>query len=152
MHFTCNWVVLGVFNTSRNKVSRSSVEIIKSVQETSWRSAYSLKLDSCSTPSICRGLWISKFWYDFLGINDYVFGLSFLLILVLRAVKEFISCTSIEQTLFKQIVTADEVLALVHLFLLKKLLCICTIGFCDQASFWSSSCGWTKELCSRKSS
>ena len=33
-HFTCNWVVLGVFNTSRNKVSKSSVEVIKSVQET----------------------------------------------------------------------------------------------------------------------
>ena len=37
------------------------------------------------------------------------------------------SGTSIEQTLFKQIVTGDEVLALVHLFLLKKLLYICTI-------------------------
>ena len=46
----------------------------------------------------------------------------------------FTSCTSIEQTLFKQIVTEDEVLALVHLFLLKKLLYMCTIGFCDQAS------------------
>ena len=54
--------------------------------------------------------------------------------IVLRAVKEFISCTNIEQTLFKQIVIGDEVLALVHLFLLKYLLCICTIGFCDQAS------------------
>ena len=41
----------------------------------------------------------------------------------------FTSCTSIEQTLFKQIVTGDEVLALVHLFLLKKLVCICTVGF-----------------------
>ena len=48
------------------------------------------------------------------------------------AVKEFTSCTSIKQTLFKQIVTRDEVLALVHLFLLKKFLCICTIQFCDQ--------------------
>ena len=46
----------------------------------------------------------------------------------------FTSCTSIEQTLFKKIVTEDEVLALVHLFLLKKLLCMCTVGFCDQAS------------------
>ena len=54
--------------------------------------------------------------------------------ILLRAVKEFTSCTSIEQTLFKQIVTEDEVLALVHLFLLKKLLRICTVGFCDQAS------------------
>ena len=48
--------------------------------------------------------------------------------IVLRAVKRFASCTSIEQTLFKQIVTEDEVLALVHLFLLKKVLCMCT-GF-----------------------
>ena len=52
----------------------------------------------------------------------------------LRAVKRFVSCTNIEQTLFKKIVTGDEVLALVHLFLLKKLLCMCTIGFCDQTS------------------
>ena len=50
------------------------------------------------------------------------------------AVEWFTSCISIEQTLFKQIVTGDEVLALVHLFLLKKLLCMCTVGFCDQAS------------------
>ena len=41
----------------------------------------------------------------------------------------------------------DEVLDLVHLFLLKKLLCICTVGFCDQVSSWSSLCGWTEELC-----
>ena len=49
--------------------------------------------------------------------------------IVLRAVKKFTSYASIEQTLFKQIVTEDEVLALVHLFLLKKLVCICTVGF-----------------------
>ena len=49
--------------------------------------------------------------------------------IILRAIKEFTSCTSIEHTLFKQIVTEDEVLALVHLFLLKKLVCICTVGF-----------------------
>ena len=50
------------------------------------------------------------------------------------AIKEFTSYTSIEQTLFKQIVTGDKVLALVYLFLLKKLLCIYTLGFCDQSS------------------
>ena len=33
----------------------------------------------------------------------------------LRAVNRFTSCTSIEKTLFKQIVTEDEVIALVHL-------------------------------------
>ena len=32
--------------------------------------------------------------------------------IVLRAIKVFTSCTSIEQTLFKQIVTEDEVLDL----------------------------------------
>ena len=51
------------------------------------------------------------------------------------AVKEFTSCASIEQTLFKQIVIGDWlVLTLVHLFLLKKLLYICIVRFCDQAS------------------
>ena len=49
--------------------------------------------------------------------------------IILRAVKRFASCPSIEKTLFKQIVTGDKVLALVHLFFLKKLLCICTVGF-----------------------
>ena len=34
--------------------------------------------------------------------------------IILRAVKRFASCTSIEKTLLKQIVTGDEVLALVH--------------------------------------
>ena len=36
MHFTCNFVDIGVFNTLRNCVSRSSVEVIKFVQETSY--------------------------------------------------------------------------------------------------------------------
>ena len=38
--------------------------------------------------------------------------------IVLRTVKLYTSCKNFEQTLFKQIVTRDEVLALVHLFLL----------------------------------
>ena len=29
---------------------------------------------------------------------------------------------------------------------------MCTVRFCDQASSWSSSCGWTEELCSQQSS
>ena len=96
-------------------------------------------LDSCSTPPICRGLRILEFKYDFLGIREYVFGHFFsqpwtYKRIVLRAVKRYTICTSIEQTLFKQIVTGDKVLDLVHLFLLKKLQCICTVGFCDQAS------------------
>ena len=36
--------------------------------------------------------------------------------------------------------------------LLKKLLCMCTVGFCDQASFWSLLCGWIEELCSQQPS
>ena len=27
---------------------------------------------------------------------------------------------------------------------------MCTIGFFDQASSWSSSLGWTKELCNQQ--
>ena len=38
-------------------------------------------LDNFSTPPICRGLRISEFKYDFLGIREYVFGPSFLLTL-----------------------------------------------------------------------
>ena len=29
---------------------------------------------------------------------------------------------------------------------------MCTIGFCDQVSSWSSSLGWTEELCSQQPS
>ena len=29
---------------------------------------------------------------------------------------------------------------------------MCTVGFYDQASSWSSSCGWTKELCNQQPS
>ena len=29
---------------------------------------------------------------------------------------------------------------------------MCTIGFCDQASSWSSSLGWIEELCSEQPS
>ena len=32
------------------------------------------------------------------------------------------------------------------------MLCLCTVRFCDQASSWSSSCGWTKELCNQQPS
>ena len=37
--------------------------------------------------------------------------------IVLRAVKPYTTCTSFEQTLFKQIMIGDKVLDLVHLFL-----------------------------------
>ena len=35
---------------------------------------------------------------------------------------------------------------------MKKLLCLCTVGFCDQTTSWSSSLGWTEELCSQQPS
>ena len=38
-------------------------------------------LDTCLTPPICQGLRNSKFWYDFFGIRECVFRLSFLLTL-----------------------------------------------------------------------
>ena len=30
------------------------------------------------------------------------------------------------------------------------MLCLCTLGFYDQASSWSSSSEWTEELCSQQ--
>ena len=35
---------------------------------------------------------------------------------------------------------------------LKKLLCLCTVRFYDQASSWSSSLGWTGKLCNQQPS
>ena len=70
--------------------------------------------------------------------------------IILKAVKVYTSCTSVEQNLFKQFVTGDRVWP--SSSLLKKLLCLCTVGFCDQASSWSLSCGWTEKLCSQQPS
>ena len=47
--------------------------------------------------------------------------------IILRAVKVFTSCTSVEQILFKQIVTEDRICP--NSSFLKKLLCMCTVGF-----------------------
>ena len=33
---------------------------------------------------------------------------------------------------------------------MKKLLCMCIIGFCDQTFSWSSSLGWTEEFYSQQ--
>ena len=59
-------------------------------------SANSLKLGSCSTPPICRGLRISEFKSNFLGIREYVFGPSFLL--TLNILKD---CFNSRQTVHK---------------------------------------------------
>ena len=85
MHFTCIWVDLGcVLNTSRNHVSRSSVEAFMSVQEIKQECKFikaQQLVDSVSTPSICRGLRISDFNSDFLGICEFVYRPFFLLTL-----------------------------------------------------------------------
>ena len=84
-HFTCIWVDLGcVLNTSKNHVSRSSVEVFKPVQEIKQRCKFIKArqlVDSFSTPPICRGLRISKSNSDFLGIRESVYGPYFLLTL-----------------------------------------------------------------------
>ena len=93
----CNWLIfwqnafylyLGrlrmCLNTSRNLVSRSSVEVFKSVQEIKQECKFIKTrqlVDICSTSPICRGLRISDFNCDFLGIRESVYGPSFLLTL-----------------------------------------------------------------------
>ena len=56
--------------------------------------------------------------------------------IISKAVKVFTSCTSVEQNLFKQIVIGDTVLPQ-FIVLVQKLLCLCTVKFCDQESFGS---------------
>ena len=84
-HFTCIWVDLGcVLNTPRNHVSRSSVEAFKSVQEIKQECKFIKArqlVNSFSTLLICRGLRISEFNSNFLGIRESVYGPSFLLTL-----------------------------------------------------------------------
>ena len=70
--------------------------------------------------------------------------------IILRAVKEYTSCTSFENSLFKQIVTGEKFCP--SSSLLKKLLCMCTVGFCNKISSWSLTCGWTEELCNQQPS
>ena len=91
----CNWLILWQnalylyldkfrigLNTSRNHVSRSSVEVFKSIQEIKQECKFIKArqlVDTFSIPPICRGLRISDFNYDFLGIRESAFGPSFLL-------------------------------------------------------------------------
>ena len=93
----CNWLILWqnalylylgrlrmCLTTSRNHVSRLSVEPFKSVQEIKQECKFIKALqpvDSFSTPPICQGLRISDFNSDFLGIRESVYGPSFLLTL-----------------------------------------------------------------------
>ena len=52
--------------------------------------------------------------------------------------------------MFKQFVIEDRIFP--SSSFLKKLLCLCTVGFYDQVSSWSSSLGWIEELCSQQPS
>ena len=64
--------------------------------------------------------------------------------IILRTVKVYTSCTSFENSLFKQFVTDDRVCP--SSSLLKKLLCMCTVGFCNQGTSRSSSCDKLKNF------
>ena len=93
----CNWLILWqnafylhlgrprmCLNTSRNHVSRSSVEAFKYVQEIKQECKFIKArqlVNSCSTPPIYRGLRIPEFNSDFLRICESVYGPFFLLTL-----------------------------------------------------------------------
>ena len=65
--------------------------------------------------------------------------------IILRVVNVDTSCTSVEQSLFKQIVTGDKVLPQ-FIFLVKKLVCLYTVGFSNQGASRSSSCDELKNF------
>ena len=70
--------------TSRNHISKLSVEAFKSIQEIKQECKFiktQQLVDSFSTPPIYRGLRISDFNSDFLGIHESVYGPPFLLTL-----------------------------------------------------------------------
>ena len=93
----CNWLILWqnalylylgrlrmCLTTSRNHVSRLRVEAFNSVQEIKQECKFIKTrqlVDTCSTTPICRGLRISNFNSNFLGILESVYGPSFLLTL-----------------------------------------------------------------------
>ena len=93
----CNWLILWqnalylyldklrmCLTTSRNHVSRSSVETFKSVQEIKQECKFIKArqlVDTFLIPPICRGLRISDFNYDFLGIHEFFYRSSFLITL-----------------------------------------------------------------------
>ena len=93
----CNWLILWqnafylylgrlrmCLTTLRSHVSRSSVEAFKSIQEIKQECKFIKArqlVDTCLTPPIYRGLRISDFNSDFLGIRESSYGPSFLLTL-----------------------------------------------------------------------
>ena len=120
-----------VFNPSSNCVSRSSVKATQVCPRFKLKCASSLKLDSQYLSSLksCFSL-VARQLLDrqaavevheklnsssvLTPICDYMFRLSFSQSqtykrIILRAVKVLTSCTSVEQSLFKQIVTGDKI-------------------------------------------
>ena len=67
----------------QDQVLKPSSLFKKSSKECKFIKARQL-VDSFSTPHICRGLRISEFNYDFLGIRESVFGTSFFLTLDIK--------------------------------------------------------------------
>ena len=85
MHVTRIWVDLGCVKllqetTFQDLVLKSSSLFKKSSKKCKIIKARQL-VDTCSTPPIWRGLRISDFNSDFLGIRETVYRYSFLLIL-----------------------------------------------------------------------
>ena len=89
-------------------------------------------------------------------IRDYVFGLSFLTTLDIlkdnfkgrQSVHKLHKCWA----KFVQAICNRRQSFAPSSSLLKKLLCLCAVGFYDQASSRSSSCGWIEKICSQQPS
>ena len=84
---------------------------------------------------------------DFHSIRVYMFGLSFLTTLNLYK-DYFKGCQMLRECEAKLCSCKLWPLPL-FIFLLKKLLCLYTVRFCNQGVSWSSSCWWIEELCSQ---
>ena len=70
--------------------------------------------------------------------------------IILRAVKVFTSCKNFEKVCSSKLWPKTKFCP--NSSLLKKLLYLCTVGFCNQVSSWSLLCGWTEKLCSQQPS
>ena len=81
--------------TFQNQVLKPSSLFKKSSKECKFIKSRQL-VDTCSTPPICRGLRISDFNSDFLGIHESVYGPSFLITLDIQK-----DCFKSRQTVHK---------------------------------------------------
>ena len=99
MHFTCNWVDLWWFKSSRNMLFKSRVKAMQIYSRNKWRSAvfyimtnssanciyrdlkgnFSSMLDSCSTNTLSiENYKIQISWYIFHAYPSFLFRFSFL--------------------------------------------------------------------------